>query len=251
MLRRTNDSCSLPRHTLSQRSHPERGTRRDVSSPSAPRVTPGVSLPRCFECAPLTVSTLFLLCRSLDSAVSGVVCVHLLCSHSSGMDAIVMTASVIKAMRENHSTPPPPADFQECTWDTETYAYAGLFWVKAQSRESLTVSDRYMLRTHNSLQPFDLSRIVSKLGTKVCLHREANKAGRAAQHYLQNLQPRTSKSLQKSCWSLLSVRRFCCHLCCLFVSTVTQKQLNGYISMELRGGWGQINGEETRHCSRS
>lgn len=79
------------------------------------------------ESAPLTVSiSLFLLLLSISLwiqpcqalSVSVYLRVHLLCSHSSEMDAIVMAASVIKAMRGNHPTPPPPVDFQECTWNT-------------------------------------------------------------------------------------------------------------------------------------
>lgn len=71
---------------------------------------------------------------SLDFAVSGFVCVCLsLCSSvllaSSERDAIVMNASVIKAMRENHPLP-LKHPFKTILGIHTEAAYDGLFWGK-------------------------------------------------------------------------------------------------------------------------
>lgn len=81
MLRGTNDSCSLLRHTLSQHSHPERRTCHDVSF--IPHVwhqawiCHDITLRLCVSYCLLFFISSPLVDLSLDLAVSGFVCVCL------------------------------------------------------------------------------------------------------------------------------------------------------------------------------
>lgn len=135
MLRGTNDSCSPLRHTFYSIANPERRTCHNVLFIAPPHVTPAVNLPRYYTPTP----RLFFISSppvdlSLDFAVSGFVCVCLsLCSSvllaSSERDAIVMNASVIKAMRENHPLP-LKHPFKTILGIHTEAAYDGLFWGK-------------------------------------------------------------------------------------------------------------------------
>lgn len=162
MLRGTNDSCSLPRHTLSQHSHPERRTRRDVSSPSAPRVTPGMNLPRCFALSlRLLLSPLLYFCsscRSLSgfSRVRRCLCLSIyvfICFAHIHLRWMLLSwlHRLSRQWEEITQLLPLPGTLSRVYLGFKQrhkhmLDYSG---VKTQSRETLT--DRYMLRKHNSL----------------------------------------------------------------------------------------------------
>lgn len=130
MLRGTNDSCSLLRHTLSQHSHPERRTRHDVSfiPPCDTRResatilhSDSVSYCLLFFISSLPVDL------SLDLAVSGFVCVCL-----SACSSVSHLKGMLLSWMHRLSRQWEEISFKDYTWhthrDIQHAAYAGLFW---------------------------------------------------------------------------------------------------------------------------